>query len=58
MGNVFYSHRVTKQYTAEASLILKEYCLKIHCITLTILKAELKNLNRVQKPAKSQAPIS
>ena len=58
MGNLFYSHRVTKQYTAAASLILKEYCLKRHWITLASPKDELKNLNRVQKPAKSRAPIS
>ena len=58
MGNLFYSHRVTKQYMAEASLSLKEDCLKRHCITLTSPKAELKNLNRVQKPAKSRTPIS
>ena len=58
MGNLFYSHRVTKQYTTEASLRLKADCLKRHCITLASPKAELKNLNRVQKPAKSRTPIS
>ena len=58
MGNLFYSHKVTKQYMAEASLSLKAGCLKRHCITLMSLKVELKNLNRVQKLAKSRAPIS
>ena len=56
MGNLFYSHRVTKQYTAAVSLILKADCLKRHCITLASPKAELKNLNRVQNQLRAGHP--